>query len=159
VGRVWFGAAALASGVFPAVFAKAMWVADWDVEHPVPVPGDDSPGGGNMGGILLVPFFGLLAIVCLLFPLLWGITVVCRRKGRPVQGLVVMSAVTQGAALLLALPTAAGLPYGWAGVTALVVAELLALGIALQPLWSRHRAATTPAVTAKGSNDGRMYGA
>ncbi|MFK0049400.1 hypothetical protein ACIQU4_35955, partial [Streptomyces sp. NPDC090741] len=113
-----------------------------DVNHPVPVPGDDSPGGGNMGAVFAVPLFALLSIVCLLFPLLWGITVMRRRKGRSVQELVVLSTVLQGVALLLALPVASSLPYGWAGVTALAAAELLALGIALQPLWSRRRAAT-----------------
>ncbi|MQS18132.1 hypothetical protein F7Q99_39610 [Streptomyces kaniharaensis] len=137
--RAWIGAATLASGVFPAVFMEATWVANWDVEHPVSVPGDGSPGGGNMGAVLAVPFFALLAIACLLFPLLWGITVMRRRKGRSVQELVVTSAVLQGIALLLALPVAASLPYGWAGVTALAAAELIALGIALQPLWSRHQ--------------------
>ncbi|MEU9175377.1 hypothetical protein AB0C90_00640 [Streptomyces sp. NPDC048550] len=142
LGRAWFGAAALASGAFSAVFVEAMRVANWDVDHPVPVPGDDSPGGGDMGAVFAVPFFALLAIVCLIFPLLWGITVMRRRKGRSVQELVVISSVLQGVALLLALPVASSLPYGWAGVTTLAAAELLALGIALQPLWSRRRAVT-----------------
>ncbi|MGW2376322.1 MULTISPECIES: hypothetical protein [Kitasatospora] len=142
VGRAWFGAAALASGAFPVVFAVATWVADWDANHPVSAAGDGSPGGGNMGVALAVPFFALAAVVCLVFPLLWGITVMRTRKGRSARELLTASAIVQGLTLLLALPVAASLPYGWAGVTALIAAELIALRIALQPLWSRHRAAT-----------------
>lgn len=144
MGQAWFGVAALASGAFSVVFVEAARVANWNVEHPVPVPGDDSPGGGNMGAVFAVPLFALLAIVCLLFPLLWGITAIRRRRGRPVQELVVTSTVLQGVALLLALPVASSLPFGWLGATALTAAVLLALGIALEPLWSRHRAATAP---------------
>ncbi|MEE1783790.1 hypothetical protein PUR71_12860 [Streptomyces sp. SP17BM10] len=140
--RARFGAAALGSGVFPAVFVEAALVANWDADHPVPVPGDDSPGGGDMGAVAAVPLFALLAIVCLVFPLLWGITVMRRRKGRSVQQLVMVSTVLQGIALLVALPVAASLPYGWAGVTALAAAELIALGVALQSLLSRRRGAT-----------------
>ncbi|MGW6708215.1 hypothetical protein ACWGDE_25435 [Streptomyces sp. NPDC054956] len=150
-GRVWFGAAALASGAFSVVFVQAMLVANWEVTHPVHVPGDDSPGGGNMGAVAAVPLCALLAIVCLFFPLLWGIAVMRRRTGRSGQKLVVTSTVLQGFGLLPALPVASTLPYGWAGVTALVGAELLALGIALQQLWSRQRVGRNPELT-----DGRF---
>ena len=50
----WHGAAAVASAMFCAVFVQAALVANWRVEHPVPVPGDDSPGGGDMGDVLAV---------------------------------------------------------------------------------------------------------
>ncbi|MFK0191745.1 hypothetical protein [Kitasatospora sp. NPDC090308] len=57
---------------FSAVFVEAARVANWHVQHPVPVPGDDPPGGGETGNVVAVPLFALLAAVCLLLPLLWG---------------------------------------------------------------------------------------
>ncbi|MFI0216500.1 hypothetical protein [Streptomyces lydicus] len=66
----WHGAAALTSAVFPAVFAQATLLAHWHVVHPVDDPGDDSPGGGNMGNVIAMPLFAVAAIACLLFPLL-----------------------------------------------------------------------------------------
>ncbi|MFI0216499.1 hypothetical protein [Streptomyces lydicus] len=39
----------------------------------------------------------------------------------------------------MALPAAMTLPYSWADVTTLVAAELVALGVALRPRWSRRR--------------------
>jgi hypothetical protein len=133
----WHGAAALASAVFPAVFVQATLVANWYVDHPVVVPGDDSPGGGNMGNVIDVPIFAVAAIACLLFPLLWGIAAFRTWKGATVKDLPVISTVLQGAASLVALPVAATLPYNWADVTTLVAADLVALGVALRPRWSR----------------------
>lgn len=133
----WHGAAALASAVFPAVFVQATLVANWYVDHPVVVPGDGSPGGGNMGNVIDVPIFAVAAIACLLFPLLWGIAAFRTWKGATVKDLPVISTVLQGAASLVALPVAATLPYNWADVTTLVAADLVALGVALRPRWSR----------------------
>ncbi|MGW3660991.1 hypothetical protein ACWD6R_37525 [Streptomyces sp. NPDC005151] len=133
----WHGAAALTSAVFPAVFVQATLLANWYVDHPVVVPGDDSPGGGNMGNVIAVPIFAVAAIVCLLFPLLWGIAAFRTWKAAAVKDLPAISTVLQGAALLVALPVAMTLPYNWANVTTLVAAELVALGVALRPRWSR----------------------
>ncbi|MDJ0385833.1 hypothetical protein [Streptomyces sp. G-G2] len=132
----WHGAAALTSAVFPAVFVQATLLANWNVDHPVVVPGDDSPGGGNMGNVIAVPIFAVAAIVCLLFPLLWGIAAFRTWKAAAVKDLPAISTVLQGAALLVALPVAMTLPYNWADVTTLVAAELFALGVALRPRWS-----------------------
>jgi hypothetical protein len=133
----WPGAAALTSAVFPAVFAQATLVANWSAEHPVPVPDDGSPGGGNMGPVLDVPTFALAAVLCLLFPLLWGIAAIRARKGAAMKDLAVAFAVLQGTASLVALPVAATLPWNWADVTALVAADVIALGVALRPHWQR----------------------
>lgn len=133
----WHGAAALASAVVPAVFVEATLVANWYVYHPVVVPGDDSPGGGNMGNVIAVPIFAVAAIACLLLPLLWGIAAVRTRRSAPMKGLPVISTVLQGTASLVALPVAGTLPYNWADVTALVAADLVALCVAMRPRWSR----------------------
>ncbi|MFF3469320.1 hypothetical protein ACWCQN_35045 [Streptomyces sp. NPDC001984] len=124
----WYGAAALASTVFPAVFVQATLLANWYVEHPVIVPGDDSPGiAANAGNLLAVPGFAVAAIACLLFPLLWGIAAFRKWKGAAVKGLPVFSTVLQGVTLLVALPVATTLPYNWADVTTLIAAVLIAL--------------------------------
>lgn len=133
----WHGAAALAAAAFPAVFVQATLVANWYVGHPVVIPGDDSPGGGNMGNVLDVPVFAGAAIACLVFPLLWGITAFRTRKGKEMKDLPVISAVLQATASLVALPVAATLPDNWADVTVLVAADLVALGVVLGPRWSR----------------------
>ncbi|MGW4565143.1 hypothetical protein ACWEN3_22875 [Streptomyces sp. NPDC004561] len=131
----WYGAVALASVAFPAVFMQATLVAKWYVDHPVVDPGDDSPGGGNMGNVIALPFFALAAIACLLFPLLWGIAAFRTSKGAVVKDLAEISAVLQGVALLIALPVAMSLPYNWASVTTLVAAELVALVTVLRRFW------------------------
>jgi hypothetical protein len=133
----WYGAAAVASAAFPAVFVHATFLANWYVDHPVAVPGDDSPGGGNTGAVIAVSLFAVGAIVCLLFPLLWAITALKRRRAAGGTGLALLATALQGAASLLVFPVAAALSYGWVDVMALVAADLLALGVALQPLWSR----------------------
>lgn len=133
----WHGAAALASAAFPAVFVQAALVANWYVDHPVFVPGDDSPGGGNMGNVLAVPVFAVAAIACLLFPLLWGVAAFRTWKGAAMKDLPVISTVMQGTASLVALPAAATLPHNWADVTILVAADMVALGAALRPRWPR----------------------
>ncbi|MCW7946286.1 hypothetical protein AAW14_30900 [Streptomyces hygroscopicus] len=131
----WYGAAALAATVFPAVFLQAALVAKWYVQHPVVDPGDDSPGGGNMGNVIVLPFFGVAAISCLLFPLLWGIAAFRTWKGAAVKDLAEIATVLQGVALLMALPVAWTLPYSWADVTALAAADLVALCTVLRRLW------------------------
>ncbi|MCF3136187.1 hypothetical protein [Streptomyces olivochromogenes] len=124
----WYGAAALASAVFPAVFVQATLRAHWYVEHPMIVPGDDSPGiAANAGNLLALPIFAVAAIACLMFPLLWGIAAFRTRKDAAVKGLPVFSTVLQGVALLVALPVATTLPYSWADVATLVAAVLIAL--------------------------------
>lgn len=134
----WYGAAALASAVFPAAFVQATLVANWYVLHPVLVPGDDSPGAGsNMGNVIAVPIFAVAAIACLLLPLLWGIAAFRTWKGAAIKDLPVISTVLQGTASLVALPVATTLPYNWADVTTLVAADLIALGVTLRPRWSR----------------------
>jgi hypothetical protein len=133
----WHGAAALASAVFPALFVQATLVANWYVDHPVVVPADDSPGGGNMGNVIEVPIFGVAAIACLLLPLLWGIAGIRAWKGAAMKDLPMISTVLQGTASLVAFPVAVTLPYNWADVTALVAADLVALGVALRRRWSR----------------------
>lgn len=133
----WYGVAAVASTAFTAVFVQATLLANWAVDHPVPVPGDGSPGGGNMGNVIAVPMFAVAAIVCLLFPLLWGITAFRARRAAVVKGLAVLTTVLQGAASLVVFPVAAALPYAWADVAALGAGDLVALGAAVQPLWSR----------------------
>lgn len=133
----WYGAAALASAVFPAVFLQATLVAKWYVDHPVVDPRDDSPGGGNMGNVIGLPLFAVAAIACLLFPLLWGIAAFRTWKGAVVKDLAEMSTVLQGLALLVALPVALTLPYNWADAAALVAADLVALYTVLRRLWSR----------------------
>lgn len=133
----WHSAAALASAVFPAVFVHATLIANWYVDHPVVVPGDDSPGGGNMGNLIEVPIFAVAAIACLLFPLLWGIAAFRTWKGAAMRGLPVFSTLLQGTTSLVAFPVATTLPYKWAEVATLVVADLLALGVALRPCRSR----------------------
>ncbi|MFE0509534.1 hypothetical protein [Streptomyces sp. NPDC058964] len=140
--RSWrrYGAAALASAVFPAVFLQATLVAKRYVDHPVVDPGDDSPGGGNMGNVIALPFFAVAAIVCLLFPLLWGISAFRTWRGAVVTDLAEISTVLQGVALLVALPVALTLPYNWADVTALVAADLVALCTVLRRPWSRRTA-------------------
>ncbi|MEU9500361.1 hypothetical protein [Streptomyces sp. NPDC048196] len=138
--RVWrrHAAAALASTVFPAVFVQAMLLANWHVEHPVFVPGDDSPGiAANGGNLIAVPMFAVAAIVCLLFPLLWGIAAFRTGQGKAVKDLPAITTVLQVVALLVALPAAMSLPYNWADVTALVAADLVALSVALRPRWPR----------------------
>ncbi|MFF8367486.1 hypothetical protein ACF05W_01435 [Streptomyces lydicus] len=133
----WYGVTALASAVFSAVFVQATLLANWYVEHPVIDPGDDSPGGGNMGNVLALPFFAVAAIACLLFPLLWGIAAFRTRKGAAVKDLSEISTVLQGVTSLVALPVAKALPYNWANLPILVAADLVALSIVLRPLWSR----------------------
>jgi len=133
----WYGAAALASAVFPAMFVQATLLAYWYVGHPVVDPSDDSPGGGNMGNVIALPIFAVAAIACLLFPLLWGIAAFRTWKGAVVKDLPEISTVLQGVALLVALPVATTLPYNWADVTTLVAAELAALVVLLRPHWSR----------------------
>jgi hypothetical protein len=123
--------------MFPVVFVQAMLIANWYVDHPVLVPGDDSPGGEGIGNLLAVPVFAVTAIACLLLPLLWGILAVRTRKHLATRDLPVISAVLQGVASLAALPVAATLPYGWADVAILVAADLIALGGVLRPRWSR----------------------
>ncbi|MEV0975937.1 hypothetical protein [Streptomyces sp. NPDC049915] len=123
--------------MFPAVFVQATLLANWYVEHPVIDPSDDSPGGGNMGNVIALPFFAVAAIVCLLFPLLWGIAAFRTWKGAAVKDLSEVTTVLQGVTSLVALPVAKTLPYHWADVTFLVAAGLVALGIVLRPLWSR----------------------
>ena len=134
----WHLAAALASAVFPAVFVQATLVANWYADHPVPVPGDDSPGGGDMGALLALPILALATIACLLFPLLWGIATFRAWRGAAMKGLPVVSVVLEGAASLVALSVIAALPYDWADITAIVAADLIALAVALRPRWQRH---------------------
>lgn len=142
----WYGVAALASTVFSAVFVRATLLANWHVEHPVIVPGDDSPGiAANAGNLLAVPIFGVSAIACLLFPLLWGIAAFRKRKGAAVKGLPVLSTVLQGVALLVALPAATTLPYKWADVTTLVVAVLIGLWVSSRDRSARAERALGPA--------------
>ncbi|MFB7290241.1 hypothetical protein [Actinacidiphila glaucinigra] len=134
----WYGAAALASGVFFAVFVQGLLQAKWQVEHPVVIPGDDSPGvAANMGNLIAVPIFAVAAIGCLLFPLLWGIAAFRSWRGAVLKDLPAITTVLQWVALLLALPAAMSLPYSWAGVTALLAADLVAVGVVLRPRWSR----------------------
>ncbi|MGW3248028.1 hypothetical protein [Streptomyces sp. NPDC001070] len=110
------------------MFVQATLIANWHVEHPVFVPGDDSPGiAANAGNLLAVPIFAAAAVACLLFPALWGITVFRTWRGLAAKGLPVFSTVLQGVALLLALPAATTLPHSWAYVAILVAAELVAL--------------------------------
>ncbi|MGI5143649.1 hypothetical protein [Streptomyces sp. CA-106110] len=100
----WYGAAALASIVFPAVFVQATLRAHWYVEHPMIIPGDDSPGiAANAGNLLAVPIFALAAIACLPFPLFWGIVAFRKWKGAAAKGLPVFSTVLHRVALLVAL--------------------------------------------------------
>lgn len=84
-----------------------------------------------------MPIFAVAAIGCLLLPLLWGVAAFRARRGRAPGDVPLDSAVIQGAASLAAFPVAVGLPYAWAGVAALVVADLIAVGAVLMPLWSR----------------------
>ena len=84
----WCVVALVASAALPAVFVRATLLAAWYVKHPVVVPGDDSPGGGNMGNVAAVPMFAFAAVVCLVLPLLWGIAAVRRRKGAAVKDLL-----------------------------------------------------------------------
>jgi hypothetical protein len=122
--------------VFPAVFLQATLAAKWYVDHPVVDPGDDSPGGGNMGNVIALPFFAVAAIACLLFPLLWGIAAFRTWRGAVVKDLAEVSTVLQGVASLVALPVALALPCNWADVTALVAADLIALYTVLRRRWS-----------------------
>ncbi|MFJ1751309.1 hypothetical protein [Kitasatospora sp. NPDC088134] len=128
-----YSAAALASAVVPAVFLQATRLANWQVEHPVPVPGDDSPGGGNLGSVLAVPLFGFALLLSLVLPALWGTAAVRSATGRTPGVLPEITATLQGVALLVALGAAAFLPRTWLWAPALVAAELLAVAIARNP--------------------------
>jgi hypothetical protein len=128
--------------VFPVVFVQALLAANWYVDHPVLIPGDGSPGGGNLGNVLAVPVFAVAAIACLLFPLLWGISAVRTRKRAAMRDLPVISAILQGTTSLVALPVALTLRYGWADAAILVAADLVALGAVLRPRWSRRTLAS-----------------
>jgi len=93
--------------VFPAVFVQATLVANWYVLHPVLVPGDDSPGGGDMRNVVAMPIFAVASIACLLFPLLWGIATFRTWKAAAMKDLPMISTALQGTASLAAIPVAA----------------------------------------------------
>ncbi|MFC8722636.1 hypothetical protein [Kitasatospora sp. NPDC057198] len=126
-GRYWYTAAALASATVPAVFLRAVRLADEQITNPVVVPGDDSPGGGSMGYAAVLPLYALAALVCLLLPLRWARTALRARSGRSAWPRPAVTALLQGATLVFALPLALTLPQGPAWATALVTAQLLAV--------------------------------
>ncbi|MFG3117390.1 hypothetical protein ACGF4C_23685 [Streptomyces sp. NPDC048197] len=71
------------------------------MEHPVFVPGDDSPGiAANAGNLTAVPMFAVAVIACLLFPLVRGIAAFRTWQGRAVKDLPAISTVLQVVALL-----------------------------------------------------------
>ncbi|GGQ84432.1 hypothetical protein [Kitasatospora griseola] len=129
----WYGVAGLASVVVPAVFLQALRLAEWQVSHPVIVPDDGSPGGGNMGSVVAVPTLGLALLAGLVIPVLWGAAAVRARTGRTVGTLPTITMVLQGVGLLFAFAAARALPHGLPWGAALVASGLLAVAAVRVP--------------------------
>jgi fumarate reductase subunit D len=109
------------------MFAHAALFAAWYANHVALLPGE-TPGedSGDMRNVITL--FTVLGFVCVVFPLLWGLTARWARRASAVKApTAVVTIVLQGFASLGAFPLALTLPYGWVDATALGLADLLAL--------------------------------